>query len=113
MSSDKDRKPSLPAQLSDEQKKINHIQSEQRRREQIRSTYDKLVDIVPDLTTKENRSELSILTKTSSYIRKLREENEGLLDETKKQGIDPETVINEINFKYDEKNATAKREEMK
>jgi len=36
-----------------------------------------------------------------------------LLDETKKQGIDPEAVINEINFKYDEKNATAKREEMK
>lgn len=53
--------------LSLEQKKLHHIQSEHKRREQIRSTFDTLVDLVPNLEVKENRSELAILVK-SKYI---------------------------------------------
>ena len=61
--------------LSEEQKKSNHIRSENRRRELIRSTFDKLVELVPDLEPKEGRSELIVLNKTSDFIKLLREEN--------------------------------------
>lgn len=64
--------------LSLEQKKANHILSENRRRNQIRSTFDKLVELVPYLEISENRSEYAILTKTANYIIELRKENERL-----------------------------------
>lgn len=64
--------------LTLEQKKINHIESENRRRAMIRSSFDRLVELVPDLDASENRSELVILDKTSKYIEQLRAENERL-----------------------------------
>lgn len=54
--------------LTEEQKKQNHVLSENKRRNQLRSTYDRLVDLVPDLEPKENRSELAILTKCKSLF---------------------------------------------
>lgn len=64
--------------LTLEQKKANHILSENRRRNQIRSTFDRLVELVPYLEISENRSEYAILTKTANYISELRKENERL-----------------------------------
>ncbi|KAG0674228.1 hypothetical protein C6P40_000341 [Pichia californica] len=64
--------------LTDEQKKANHILSETRRRNLIRSTYDKLVELVPQLDTSEKRAEHAVMTKTAAYIIELRQENERL-----------------------------------
>ncbi|KAF6014862.1 hypothetical protein HII12_001280 [Brettanomyces bruxellensis] len=80
-------------QLSEEEKKLHHIQSEHRRREQIRSTFDRLVEIVPDLTANEKRSELTVITKTTSYIEKLREQNKRLVDLAQKKGIPMEKSV--------------------
>ncbi|KAH3665769.1 hypothetical protein OGAPHI_003957 [Ogataea philodendri] len=75
-------------QLSEEEKKLHHIRSENKRRDQIRSTFDSLVKVVPDLTESESRSEYAVLTKTSNYIRQLREENQKLLRVAQQQGLD-------------------------
>lgn len=48
--------------LSDDQKKANHIASEQKRRANIRIGFDKLIDIVPTLSS-GHRSEALILQK--------------------------------------------------
>lgn len=74
-------------QLTDAEKKRHHIESEHRRREQIRATFDRLVDIVPDLEPKEKRSELVVINKTSEYIKKLRAENAQMMEEADKLGI--------------------------
>lgn len=73
--------------LTLEQKKENHILSENRRRAQIRSTFDKLVKIVPQLQESESRSELAVLTKTSNYIEHLRSEYERLQTIRKQRGL--------------------------
>lgn len=73
--------------LTIEQKKENHIMSENRRRAQIRSTFDKLVEIVPQLQESESRSELAVLTKTSNYIEHLRSEYERLQIIRKERGL--------------------------
>lgn len=71
----KKRPSSSVSLLTPEQRKENHINSENRRRAQIRSCFDELVKIVPDIDSTENRSELAILTKTANYIERLRSEN--------------------------------------
>ncbi|OBA17497.1 uncharacterized protein OGAPODRAFT_92770 [Ogataea polymorpha] len=65
-------------QLSEEEKKQHHI----------RSTFDSLVKVVPDLTESENRSEYAVLSKTSNYIRQLRVDNQRLLQIAKERGIE-------------------------
>lgn len=72
------RRQTSSSGLTLEQKKTNHIMSENRRRNQIRSSFDRLVQLVPQLDDKESRSEYAILTKTAKYIVQLREENERL-----------------------------------
>lgn len=57
----------------------HHIASEQKRRENIRSTFDKIVALTPSLNEHENRSELNILTKSADYIDALKQENERLV----------------------------------
>lgn len=49
--------------LSDSQKKANHIASEQKRRANIRIGFDKLVDVVPTLSS-GHKSEALILQKS-------------------------------------------------
>ncbi|ORX46055.1 hypothetical protein DM01DRAFT_1386327 [Hesseltinella vesiculosa] len=56
--------------LSEDQKKANHIASEQKRRANIRIGFDQLVDIVPSLNDAQ-RSESMILHKSADYIRQL------------------------------------------
>ncbi|KAL3229802.1 Protein INO4 [Nakaseomyces bracarensis] len=61
--------------LTEGQVRINHVVSEQKRRELIRALYDELVEIVPDLLPKENRSEMVIYLKTANYLRWLYKRN--------------------------------------
>ncbi|KAI7891551.1 uncharacterized protein EV154DRAFT_507725 [Mucor mucedo] len=56
--------------LSDDQKKANHIASEQKRRANIRIGFEKLIDIVPTLSS-GHRSEALILQKSVEHLRQL------------------------------------------
>lgn len=62
----KKRKPRKPSdnKLSPDQKRQNHVSSEQRRRQAMRETYDTLVELVPDLCDAEKRSEFMIYAKS-------------------------------------------------
>ncbi|CAI5756577.1 unnamed protein product [Candida verbasci] len=81
------RKKTKSSTLSEEQKKAHHIASEQKRRENIRSEFDKIVSLTPNLTESENRSELNILTKSADYIDQLRDENQKLIELCRMKGI--------------------------
>lgn len=75
----KDTKDSTSnSSLTLEQKRENHIMSENRRRALIRESFDDLVQHVPQLDESESRSEYAILLKTTNYIEHLRHENERL-----------------------------------
>lgn len=75
-------------------KQAHHIASEQKRRENIRSEFDRIVELTPTLTSLENRSELNILTKSADYIDKLKDENQKLIAQCKARGIRvPEHLI--------------------
>lgn len=56
--------------LSEDQKRANHIASEQKRRANIRVGFEKLVDIVPTLSS-GHRSEALILQKSVEHLRLL------------------------------------------
>ncbi|KAI9273853.1 hypothetical protein EDC94DRAFT_592942 [Helicostylum pulchrum] len=56
--------------LTDRQKKANHIASEQKRRANIRIGFEKLVDVVPTLSS-GHRSESLILQKSVDHLRQL------------------------------------------
>jgi heteromeric Ino2p/Ino4p transcription factor len=53
----------------------------------IRSSFDRLVELVPDLDESESRSELAILDKTSKYIEELRAENDRL-EQLRKRSVE-------------------------
>lgn len=82
--------------LTDEQRKAHHIASEQKRRENIRSEFDKIVTLTPTLNELENRSELNILSKSADYIDLLKEENANLIELCRQKGIE---VPNEYIYK--------------
>ncbi|KAJ2712990.1 Transcription factor [Coemansia sp. Cherry 401B] len=71
--------------LTEDEKKANHIASEQKRRQNIRVGYDQLIQIVPTLTPSQ-RSEALILQKTVEYIRYLLMEREILESQVKEAG---------------------------
>ncbi|KAI8337527.1 hypothetical protein BC941DRAFT_375250 [Chlamydoabsidia padenii] len=77
--------------LSEEQKKANHIASEQKRRANIRIGFDQLVELVPELTECQ-RSESLILQKSVDYIRQLVETKNDLRDRVR----DLQSALGEI-----------------
>ncbi|KAI8060741.1 hypothetical protein BC940DRAFT_311459 [Gongronella butleri] len=77
--------------LTDEQKKANHIASEQKRRANIRIGFDQLVDIVPSLNESQ-RSESMILHKSAEYIRQLIDSKNALRDRVR----DLQTQLGEV-----------------
>ncbi|CCK72423.1 Ino4p KNAG_0K00550 [Huiozyma naganishii CBS 8797] len=85
--------------LSQDQVRINHISSEKKRREVIRSIYDELVLLVPDLDETENRSELVIYLKTINYLKWLYDKNATLRSKIQQKG---NTGGNEQNKEIDE-----------
>lgn len=84
------RKPGMPVQpvprsskkpgelLTADEKKANHIASEQKRRHAIREGFDKITAIVPDLDKSQGRSEATVLTETVKFLHNLIDENEAL-----------------------------------
>ncbi|KAJ2780156.1 Transcription factor [Coemansia javaensis] len=72
--------------LTVEEKKANHIASEQKRRQNIRTGYDQLIQIVPTLTPSQ-RSEALILQKTVEYIKYLLMEREILEGQVRDSGL--------------------------
>ena len=58
--------------LTDQVKRAHHIASEQKRRQAIRQAYERLVNLVPELTPDDVRSEATVLRATIAYIHSLR-----------------------------------------
>lgn len=75
-----------PKRLTDHQVRVNHVTSEKKRREMIRSIYDDLVRLVPGLEVTENRSELIIYLKTMAYLKWLYSKNKKLRQRIKVHG---------------------------
>ncbi|KAI8881177.1 hypothetical protein K501DRAFT_162215, partial [Backusella circina FSU 941] len=63
--------------LTDDEKRANHIVSEQKRRNAIRTGFKDLTEIVPTLKN-INNSKSTILFKAVEYIRHLDKRNRGL-----------------------------------
>ena len=73
--------------LSEQEKKNNHIASEQKRREAIRAGFDRLAEIVPGMEG-QGRSEATVLQATVQYTKYQINERKRLLDTAKQMGID-------------------------
>ncbi|KAJ3045655.1 hypothetical protein HDV00_007780 [Rhizophlyctis rosea] len=69
-SADPDQKRPLKQLLTEEEKRANHIESEKKRRLNIRMGFDQLVEMVPTLS-QCHRSEALILQKSVEYIENL------------------------------------------
>ncbi|KAK9459621.1 uncharacterized protein V1516DRAFT_687355 [Lipomyces oligophaga] len=81
--------------LTAEEKKANHIASEQKRRQAIRDGFDKLTDIVPGLTKSQGRSEAIVLQKTLEYLKQELQRNQQLTQQVQDLGgqIPPELML--------------------
>ncbi|KAK5731673.1 Transcription factor [Elasticomyces elasticus] len=77
--------PTSAARLSDQQKKLNHIQSETKRREAIRVEFNKLAATVPGMSG-QGRSEAVVLQATVEHLREQVAKKEELRKEAKRQG---------------------------
>lgn len=99
------RKPSTPVQpvprsskkpgelLTADEKKANHIASEQKRRQAIREGFDKITAVVPDLDKSQGRSEATVLTETVKFLHNLINENDALTKLAESMNIEiPEEV---------------------
>lgn len=80
--------PAEKTRLSAEQKKQNHIESERKRREAIRSGFEKLSEKVPDSKGKAS-SEGVVLANTVKHIQQLQARKEELRKQAEKQGMEP------------------------
>lgn len=60
--------------LTPEEKKAHHIQSEQKRRHVIRDAFDDLTRIVPGLGRSQSKSEAIVLKRTVEYIQEQNQE---------------------------------------
>jgi len=65
--------------LTEQEKKSNHIASEQKRRMAIREGFDRLTEMVPGLEG-QGRSESIVLKKTVDHIREALRERQGLIE---------------------------------
>lgn len=73
--------------LTDQEKKNNHIASEQKRRQAIREGFDEIADIVPGLKG-QGRSEALVLEGATAHIRKLLAERHNLILEAHDNEMD-------------------------
>ncbi|KAI1392643.1 uncharacterized protein F4822DRAFT_136215 [Hypoxylon trugodes] len=72
--------------LTEEEKKQNHIASEQKRREAIRAGFDRLCALVPGLAG-HGRSEGYVLKETVKYMREQLGRRRELVEEAEAKGI--------------------------
>ncbi|KAK4648801.1 Transcription factor [Podospora bellae-mahoneyi] len=80
--------------LTKEQKKTNHIQSEQKRRLAIRQAYDDLCTQVPGLEG-QARSEGVVLNGVVGYVRKLMLERQRMIAECEARGLEVPAGVRE------------------
>lgn len=78
--SDKDK-----PRLTEQEKKNNHIASEQKRRAAIREGFDRLTELVPGLEG-QGRSESIVLKKTVDFMRMQLQERRDLIAEIENRG---------------------------
>lgn len=71
--------------LTDQEKKNNHIASEQKRRAAIREGFDRLTELVPGLEG-QGRSESIVLQKTVDFIHLKLQERHNLIAEIENKG---------------------------
>lgn len=71
--------------LTEQEKKNNHIASEQKRRAAIREGFDRLTELVPGLEG-QGRSESIVLNKTVDFMRAQMREREELIAEIERNG---------------------------
>lgn len=83
----KKRKPRAKKinKLSKEEVRQNHVSSEKKRRELVRTIYDELVKMIPDLQPSENRSEMVIYLKTINHLNWLYRTNKRLCNQLEKK----------------------------
>ncbi|KAF4980156.1 hypothetical protein FZEAL_3775 [Fusarium zealandicum] len=73
--------------LTEEEKKQNHIASEQKRRQAIREGFDRLTELVPGLEG-QGRSEGLVLKRTVDYMREQLSERQALVERVEQAGGD-------------------------
>ncbi|CAH0056530.1 unnamed protein product [Clonostachys solani] len=71
--------------LTEEEKKQNHIASEQKRRQAIREGFDRLTELVPGLEG-QGRSEGLVLKRTVDFMRDKIEERREMVDRIEQAG---------------------------
>lgn len=71
--------------LTEQEKKINHIASEQKRRAAIREGFDRLTELVPGLEG-QGRSESVVLRKSVDFIHAKLQERQSLIREIEARG---------------------------
>ncbi|KYK56743.1 uncharacterized protein DCS_03749 [Drechmeria coniospora] len=76
-----DEKP----RLTEEEKKQNHIASEQKRRQAIREGFDRLTELVPGLEG-QGRSEGLVLKRTVEYMRQQVAERRAMIEQIERLG---------------------------
>ena len=72
--------------LTEQEKKNNHIASEQKRRQAIREGFDRLADIVPGMSG-QGRSEAVMLQNTVTFMRSELSKKELLKEKAMKLGV--------------------------
>jgi hypothetical protein len=77
--------------LTEQEKKNNHIASEQKRRQAIRDGFDRLANIVPGMAG-QGRSENLVLQSTLEFMKKQLEEYNAMMAEAELRNIDTRDV---------------------
>lgn len=73
--------------LSEQEKKSNHIASEQKRRQAIREGFDEIAELVPGYKG-QGRSEAIVLQGATAHVRALLAERHRLVQQGRAQGFD-------------------------
>ncbi|KEZ42319.1 hypothetical protein SAPIO_CDS5481 [Scedosporium apiospermum] len=79
--------PEEKPRLTESEKKMNHIASEQKRRQAIREGFDRLTELVPGLEG-QGRSEGLVLKRTVQFMRDQLAENQRMVEEIESHGGD-------------------------
>lgn len=64
--------------LSASDRKQNHVAAEKKRREAIRKEFERITEVVPELSRNQSRSEAVVLEKTVALLKNLVDENQKL-----------------------------------
>ncbi|KAI1479308.1 hypothetical protein K445DRAFT_316056 [Daldinia sp. EC12] len=102
--------------LTEEEKKQNHIASEQKRREAIRAGFDRLCELVPGLQG-HGRSEGYVLKETVKYMREQLAKRRELVEAAEAQGVavperlkEPVKILERLEARQKEQQEKARRE---